>query len=1279
MGYSGLRNRVTIRNHIGLVQAALLLALLLPFVAMGQDYDAVVQDIWLSESGLSPGDTADVFARFENASSLSGPYEGDATFDVRVRIELPVGGVLNWCTGLSPASGDSQEWTPLGTKEFYVDNYTFAHAGTYTITAEIWQYDGYPDWDSEVSYMFDSRSESFVVEEVDDSYPSPPGKPAMHPDDDLGAHNDDDITSDWTPRFSWSAASDNVGIAGYYWLIFVGEAQPPKPPAGGWNWTDTTQVEASCPTDGQQYIWVHARDTSGNVGSPIRKRFTIDTSGPNAPSLVSPEDDQDLYDRTPDLSWGTVPDAYAYRLKVTSSTGEYGDRDEDDLTDNWYQYATDMDFATWTWKVMAQDVAGNWGSWSSSRDFTILAPASPIVVIQPNGGEEWTPGEAESILWSGGPVGDVQIKLLDSGSFLEDVRTSTANDGSYSWSIPSDLPASSDYSIKVTSTGNSSFTDTSDATFSLVAPAPQFELLGIEVTQCVQNWDNAVLLIEGKRTWVIAHIVSDTPDVSFIASVNLSSDGGGTWTTFHECVSTAKADSPGGRQSKIPLLLELQASWLMGGLDVEVVAPGMTLHPDFEGNVFDSPGRVHVEFTDGIDLVVQPVVFYVDHGTSCEYACGQEHLEKGRRELQALLPVRSVALAQTAFTCVDEVGLDAWPNESAFDIVAPDGYWETKKLRDYVEVARKQSNVPDAYWVGYYKKGTSNKINGMAYPPGDSGSSTSLVIAANASRAVTLTHEIGHCFGRRHVEFTDSDEDEKGAYGVGEFPYREEGGRLKGYISQPKDFLDTSTYWGYDAEKGTHSDFADPLVIYGPLFRVSPNEADVMSYSDQRWPSAYTYEEVWATLAVQTGQGELLRQLSASGERVLISGEIDLGAGAGTLTTVRVLGPGGYDSPGAGAYAVELREAGGGVLSTHGFSPVTSPELPGWGHFVMLVQRPAGLWEVALVDGATDLDSVNISSNVPTVVLTSPTAGETVGGDGTWVRWIGSDLDGDTLHFDVLFRADGGEWSKVGSRSATNACFIPASLLMQTSNACFRVQVSDGFHSTNDTMEGVVIVSNTAPFVTIDAPVDGAVVSGPMHLTFIANGRDRDDGVLSGDSITWASDLDGVLGTGGFLTTNAADLSEGVHTLSAAASDASGLIGQASVSVTIVYDADRDGMPNTWEGRHFTTDTSGSPWVDDDGDGVVNLLEWGADTDPTNALSYLGVTNLSLGTSGVNIAWQGGTSVWQFVESSTQLSPSDTVWTVIRTNAPPTPVSSNTVDTTATNGMRFYRIRAVRP
>ncbi len=90
-----------------------------------------------------------------------------------------------------------------------------------------------------------------------------------------------------------------------------------------------------------------------------------------------------------------------------------------------------------------------------------------ITVTSPNGGEDWRMGTSHNITWNDNISSNVKIELYKSGSYYRTISNSTSSDGTYSWSIPTDLVESSSYKVKVTSTSNSSVNDQSNNYFTI--------------------------------------------------------------------------------------------------------------------------------------------------------------------------------------------------------------------------------------------------------------------------------------------------------------------------------------------------------------------------------------------------------------------------------------------------------------------------------------------------------------------------------------------------------------------------------------------------------------------------------------------------------------------------------------------------------------------------------------------------------------------------------------------------------------------------------------------
>ena len=145
----------------------------------------------------------------------------------------------------------------------------------------------------------------------------------------------------------------------------------------------------------------------------------------------------------------------------------------------------------------------------------------------------------------------------------------------------------------------------------------------------------------------------------------------------------------------------------------------------------------------------------------------------------------------------------------------------------------------------------------------------------------------------------------------------------------------------------------------------------------------------------------------------------------------------------------------------------------------------------------------------------------------------------------------------------------------------------------------VQVVQQNAPTVTISTPMNGSIHLLGTNISFMATASDIEDGDLS-SVISWVSNLDGQLAnTGSFTTSN---LSVGVHTISAEATDSGGLRGSDLISLTVQISQNAPSVtiqsPNDnnvyMQGETITF--AGSAFDVEDGD-ISGLLNWNSNID----------------------------------------------------------------------------------
>lgn len=111
------------------------------------------------------------------------------------------------------------------------------------------------------------------------------------------------------------------------------------------------------------------------------------------------------------------------------------------------------------------------------------------------------------------------------------------------------------------------------------------------------------------------------------------------------------------------------------------------------------------------------------------------------------------------------------------------------------------------------------------------------------------------------------------------------------------------------------------------------------------------------------------------------------------------------------------------------------------------------------------------------------------------------------------------------------------------------------------------------------------------------------------------------------------------------------------------------------------TNLESTVWGDDanpDGDAFSNGDEYAADTLPQDSNSVLRVETSVVDGSSVELSWIGGVQATQYLESCNALT-SNTAWTVVATNLPPTAVSNQWSGLLPLGaGSEMFRIKAVR-
>lgn len=266
----------------------------------------------------------------------------------------------------------------------------------------------------------------------------------------------------------------------------------------------------------------------------------------------------------------------------------------------------------------------------------------------------------------------------------------------------------------------------------------------------------------------------------------------------------------------------------------------------------------------------------------------------------------------------------------------------------------------------------------------------------------------------------------------------------------------------------------------------------------------------------------------------------------------QVLRQPGLPSTGDAANEVQVRvlDCDGILLAANGFTPSfidVEGEPVEFVSFDFILPAPTESCAIELTRNGVVVDRRELSRHTPLVTLLSPNGGEVWDGQEI-ANWEATDGDNDDLTFTLQYSPDDGTtWLPVasgisGDEYAVNTAGLPGSI-----EARLRVLASDGANTGEDVSDDVFTVAFKPPEVAILAPPDNSLfqVGEPLVLEGVA--RDTFGARLSPEDLTWAVDGEPV-GNGEHL---AVSLGEGEHMITLIAMGESGLLGSASVGVTM--------------------------------------------------------------------------------------------------------------------------------
>ena len=153
--------------------------------------------------------------------------------------------------------------------------------------------------------------------------------------------------------------------------------------------------------------------------------------------------------------------------------------------------------------------------------------------------------------------------------------------------------------------------------------------------------------------------------------------------------------------------------------------------------------------------------------------------------------------------------------------------------------------------------------------------------------------------------------------------------------------------------------------------------------------------------------------------------------------------------------------------------------------------------EATTVDSAADF---RIRHNVaPTVTLTAPVGGETLGGEQD-ITWVASDPDGDPVTIDLFYSVDSGDnWLSIVTDDDNDGIHSwDTALLTDGTRYRIKVVVDDNDLTDEDQTASDFAINNNLrePIITLLSPTGGETLSGEHTITWTASDPDGDDLVI---------------------------------------------------------------------------------------------------------------------------------------------------------------------------------------
>ncbi|NOX62858.1 MAG: hypothetical protein GXP42_13070, partial [Chloroflexi bacterium] len=576
-------------------------------------------------------------------------------------------------------------------------------------------------------------------------------------------------------------------------------------------------------------------------------------------------------------------------------------------------------------------------------------------------------------------------------------------------------------------------------------PPYDLEVTGMEVSQGIQNLDNEMPLVEGRRTIVRVYVKEVIG--RNVAGVNArlygERDGAslsGSPLLAENNPITVKGDGGDRLDMNDSFWFVLPSSWRSGDvtLRVEVNYDDGVREKDKSDNEMEVD--VTFEKAKALKLVLVPLHLHEepDHSSPKHiYWCDSSDAD-----------CQDIYERVYRYHPIDELDVRL-VSEALKPKGHPDKEWDLTSSDDEI-VDKSMSKILNRlawkrYWDHWYSLGFAGEhyygmiddyfnVGGLGRRPGKVAEG----VMDGAPRSdspwhteggITMAHELGHNKGLKHMLCRGDEED--GGKVDEDYPWP--------YPDCQLADVDEEGYYGLDVYYSKFG-FSEPYVISNDPAQAEPNQGfPMMGYQRPNWISPYEYCKLykkystkctlsWATvLSAESSQSEAMERvisaLQNADEYLLVSGLVDPGKGEVTLNEayrlqnpspdfmaeliqeLRDVAPGQVDP----AWRLSLEDANGAVLYEQEIIfDLPTHNGPDMALLTSVVPFPANTHWVRIRHNGDILAEREVSAHAPQVTLLWPNGGEQMR-VGSVIRWAGEDADGDALVYTVLYSPDMGQ------------------------------------------------------------------------------------------------------------------------------------------------------------------------------------------------------------------------------------------------------------------------------